>query len=467
MKAENAVTRRLDQLQEFWDSFKANPDARICRWVVGGEEQSLIDAFFQVNADESSDTPDVFLRFDAPFGDVATYGRMLSAELHGQVEGSRAALADEGIEIGWQSVHQEEADNLAVGFLRNFFHFALSLDVEEDAVVVAFLSPKPLGNSAGWAQWLSHAAMLDLPPQIRLMVCDEAGREFLAGLDHREPVKVVSLRPPLDYKAVVRELMSEFGDQDDNCTYFRKAFFELTQRVGERDAGAIRHAAAHALRLARLIGFPHLEVSVLLTAGNGFAVAGQLETALKTLEEARSRAKAAERAPFFRDLPKDSALTPELPGGNIFAQLAVQALFFKAAALVGHGDFERALENYRSAATDIGRMVQKVAADRQYGFADGAIPFFHLTEAHRMSGYCLEQLRRPQEALAAYECALDVGESMDAEARGGTMLAFSGGAMLNICRAQGQKQAHQAVAARMNALLGEGWHKNLPVAVNK
>lgn len=461
MKIENAVTCRIDELQDLWEAFKTHENARICRWAVGSEESALVDAFFQVNVADDENTPDIFLRFDAPFKDISTYGQGLSTELSEYVRNEREALLESGVDILWEPSHQEAPDNPALGFLRDFFHFALSLGLDEDELVVAFLAPKPLDNLTEWATWWQYAAALDLPPQIRLMVCDNLESPMLGKMAQQHPEKVVTHQPPLDSRAVVRELMSEFGEQDDNCTHFRKAFFELTQQIGHRDAVGIQYAASHALNLAQLIGFPHLEVSVLMAAGNGFATAGQLETGLRTLDEARCIAKAAEPLPLFKDLPDLPEL--DLPGGNIFAQLSVQALFFKAAALIGQGDFGRALENYQMAAAELTNMVSSTPSSTQpAGFTDGAIPLFHLTEAYRMSGYCLERLRRPQDALASYAKALSVGERMNEEARNGTMLAFAGQAMLDICWAQGMKQEYHALFVRMDLLLGEGWQKKLP-----
>ena len=139
----------------------------------------------------------------------------------------------------------------------------------------------------------------------------------------------------------MRELMNEYGDQNDNCTHFRKAYFELTQCIGAQDTEGIRKYAAKALDLARLIGYPHLEVTVMCTAASGFVACGQLETGMKTYDEARRIAKAAEPLPIIKEMPE---LKMDLPGGNIFAQLGVQVLFFKGAGLVGAGLYERALE---------------------------------------------------------------------------------------------------------------------------
>ena len=45
------------------------------------------------------------------------------------------------------------------------------------------------------------------------------------------------------------------------------------------------------MQLARKIGFPHLEITVLCTAGNGYAMGGNLDKGLIALDNARDLAK--------------------------------------------------------------------------------------------------------------------------------------------------------------------------------
>ena len=63
----NAVTRALDSLQTLWDDYRYQSEAPICRWLVQQNAHSMIDAFYQVNAEESDHNDDIFLRFEAPF----------------------------------------------------------------------------------------------------------------------------------------------------------------------------------------------------------------------------------------------------------------------------------------------------------------------------------------------------------------------------------------------------------------
>ncbi len=455
----NAITRRVEHIQTLWDKFRNVPDARLCRWHVKQDELSMIDTFYQCNSHETSKTPDIFIRFETPFSNLQTYSKTLSEELTYIIEDDRIALLEEGIDIDWQSEHTDDDKNTALGFLRNFFRFADSLDLdEEEDFVVAFLSPSQITNTAAWTKWWADATELNLPNKIRLMVCDTEGYESLDKIVQQHKEKMLTIRPDLKMNDAIRELMNEFGDQEDNCTHFRKAFFELTQTIATKDVAAIRERAATALNLARLIDFPHLEVAVLSVAATGFATAGQLNTAMQTFDEASRIAKAAENKPLVKEFPD---LKVDLPGGNLFQQLGVQIMFFKAAAYIAAPtpQYNKALAQYQQAETQLNTMIAAKGNPEKADWLNGGILVLHRLEALRMCGYCFERLKRPQEALKWYAKAVTIGEKLDAEARQGTTLGFVGQAMLTICKEAVMKAEYYKIFEKMNELLGKGWEK--------
>ena len=285
IKTTNAITRRIDLLQNFWDKFVNTSVAQICCWSVLQEELTMIDTFYQVNADESSDTPDIFLRLASPFDTIKNYGKVLTDELATLVDADREDLATEDIFIDWQPNYKADAKNHAVGFLREFFHFADSLALEEGKVVI-FLSPADIKNTTAWEKWWLDVLALHLPDAIKLMVCDTQEHPFLQKAMQQFPEKMMVLRPKLEMANAIRELMSEYGDQEDACTHFRKAFFELTQAVAKQNIDSINQTAKKALGLARQIGFPHLEITVLCTAGNGFMMSGKTKAGITAFDEA-------------------------------------------------------------------------------------------------------------------------------------------------------------------------------------
>ena len=273
-KNENAITRRLKKLQLLWDDFVKSSSAGIFCWQVRQDELTMIDAFYQVNADESSDTPDLFLRLESNFSNSNNYSNLLTAELFALVEAERDFLAEDDVYINWVPNYEAHPDNCAVLFLREFFRFAESLELDEGKIVV-FLNPATIEDTAEWTKWWAAAASLKLPEQLVLMVCQTQGQEHLQDVANRFPDRIVVHRPEMDMDKAINELMQEFGDQEDDCTHFRKAFYALTQSVATGEPEAIKQSAQKALLLARKIDFPHLEIAVLCTAGNGFMLTWQ------------------------------------------------------------------------------------------------------------------------------------------------------------------------------------------------
>ncbi len=463
IKTSNAITRRIDLMQTYWEKFIYTKNAFFCCWLVKQDEVSMVDAFYQVNADESSDTPDIFLRFEAPFEGINSYSKSISEELAEIVEADRDLLAEDDIFLDWAPNYKADPKNSAVGFLREFFHFAHSLELEEGKVI-AYLSPSNINNPSAWKKWWQDALSLDLPDKIALMVCETKERELLANLSSSFPKKMMVFSPELDMDNAIRELMNEYGDQEDNCTHFRKAFFELTQAVAKGNVNGIQQKAKNALGLARQIGFPYLEIAVLCTVGNGFMMNGKEKSGILAFDEALKIADASKDKPLVPELPN---LVIDLPGGNLFEQLAVQTLFFKAAGFLAlkKPSYEQALGSYQQADKRLVQMLlQKKPSDKQIDWTNGGIIHFHQLEALRMIGFCSEKLGRQQTALKVYSKAITTAEKMPLEMRQNTTLPFIAQALLNIYYQQSMKKEYWALQKKMNDLLGENWDKQLPKA---
>ncbi len=466
IKTKNAITRRIDLLQNLWDAFiRSTESGCCCCWSVLQEERSMIDTFFQVNAHESSDTPDIFLKLESPFTNINTYGELLSQELATLIDADREDLAADGIFIDWQIKYRADSKNHAVGFLREFFHFAHSIELEEGKVI-AFLAPASISNPKAWNQWWKNVLTLNIPDQMLLMVCEEKQNRGLTELTKAFPDKIKVFSPDLKMNDAIRELMSEYGDQEDGCTHFRKAYFELTQAVGAQDGEQIKHWAKKSLALARQIGFPHLEVTVLCTTGNGFMMSGKTHAGITAFDEALKIADLAKDKPLVAEMPD---LKIDLPGGNLFEQLAVQVLFFKAAGFLSSNrpDYEQALEAYQTADDRLTKMLATNKTNsNELDWTNGGIIHFHRSEALRMTGYCSEKLGRHQEALKIYTRAVSLAEKMSPEMRQSTMLSYVGQAMLNICGKNGEKKKYWRIQEKMEELLGVGWADTEKVLAN-
>lgn len=463
MTSSNAVTRALELIQSHWDHYVLNSQAPICRWVVKQNALSLVETFFHLCAEGENDNDDVFFRFESPFTDYCTYGKTLSNELASQVAAEKENIEVNGNIINWISDHREDNNNAGVGYLRNLFHFVISLGLKESEKFIAYLSPITMDNKKAWKRWWADVLSLHLPPQLRLMVCDIREQNNLGVLANKFPDKIISLELDLDGSAIMRQLMNEYGDQDDDCTHFRKAYYDLTLQISKRDLQGIVEATLKALPLARQIGFPHLEITVLCTAGNGFSGVGNLAKAEEAFDQARQIAKESAHLPLIKERPD---LKADLPGGNIFDQLSVQSLFHKSAALITYDLFDRALESYREAVKELNIMLAKTGLPKQVDWTNGGITVFYLVEALRMCGYCLERLNQRDEALPFYLETIDICQKLDLVTRNSTSAAYAGRALLKIYYDQNKKKNYLQTEKKMNSLLGESWEEELPKRAN-
>jgi tetratricopeptide (TPR) repeat protein len=461
-QTDNAITRRADQLQQMWRDFLQNPIARCCYWVVEPEAARMMDVFYEVNAGDSPNTPDLFFRLETPFEDITTYGSMLSAELSQAIEAERAELADAQMPLNWHSQHEDDPSNRAIGFLRNFFKLAHALDLE-DAVVVAYLAPKAILRREEWERWCFNATQLDLPANIRLMFVEAKGNETLLKLAKLYPKRIIILRPELDMSGAMRELMSETGNQTEKGSQFQKAFFELSQSIAQKDMNAMQVHAEKAIVLSRSMGYPHLEIGVLCATANGFLANNQPKIALTAYDEAFRVAQVAKDKPLIPQLPDFKA---DESNGSIFDQLTIQVLFAKGGTLLSYRSpkYADALTVYQQADMLLKDIIaQKVGHSKEnIDFEKGGVLLLHRVEALRLTGFCLEGLGQGQKALEKYYEAVDLSEKWTLEIRQNSTLPFVGQAMMNICHNFAMKREFHAILTRLNGLLGEGWDKKLP-----
>ena len=270
---ENAITRRIKNLQILWQQFRASPTARCCCWTVQQDEWTMMNTFYKVMKDKLSKNEDIFFRFDTPFLNSTVYEKDLIKELAAQVEEQREDLDLLDIIVGWQPEYGKDPKNEAVYFLRNLFRFAETEQPQKR--VVAFISPASIANAGGWEKWWSHVLALKLPEKINLMVCDTIGDQKLLKVAEAYPEKMMCFTPKLEMDTAIRELMNESGSENNGGSRFEKSFFELQNAIDRRDSGQIREHTHQALSLARRIDAPYLEIAVLCTAANGYGTVSQ------------------------------------------------------------------------------------------------------------------------------------------------------------------------------------------------
>ena len=115
---------------------------------------------------------------------------------------------------------------------------------------------------------------------------------------------------------------------------------------------------------------------------------------MAAFDEALRIAEQSKDKPLVKELPD---LKIDLPGGNLFDQMAVQVLFFKAAGFLSlrRPLYEEALQAYQQAGRRLAAILEVKAAQEAepIDWSNGGIALFHQLEALRMSGFCAEKTR--------------------------------------------------------------------------
>src|SRR5688572_9385551 len=99
---KNAIARRLDRLNDQWNEFAADDEARVLRWMICADELRVIEVFLQSEQDDrAGEIPDLFITLTDPFEDVVSYGTALRTSLVAQYEEARPELRADGMDDGW------------------------------------------------------------------------------------------------------------------------------------------------------------------------------------------------------------------------------------------------------------------------------------------------------------------------------------------------------------------------------
>lgn len=421
---KNAIERRIEELDEAWNTFAEAPDPRLLCWSVDADSLQLVEGWVQLQCDGDGALPDLFIRLESAFTAPGDYGFRLLEELRTQVEQVRALLAEEGEEglLPWDVPPILQGDTDVVALVRAC---ASVLTIYADRVLKlgVVITPGGVGDPASWEYWLRTLVHAGVPDGVRFLALDSAELPMLGGLPAAEPVLVASAPVDLDMAGARAELAAAAAT-DDPGSQFRVHFVDLTNAVGKGDLGAAHEAAQRALAIAGEHGWMAMQVAVYAALGSGYVGGGHTDHAVTAYQSARQAAFGASEQ-----------------GDPSASKLIVQGWLGEGSALVGAGRFAEAAPVYVQAAQAAG---------------EGEDPLMAL-EGWRMAAYCHEQAGDAESAWACGHTALEVGERMDEGMRGASTLPFAGQGLLRITRQWAYAGQEDAVRARMSALLGADW----------
>ncbi|WP_106391178.1 hypothetical protein [Enhygromyxa salina] len=97
MSARTPIEARLAQLYSQWDTFIADPDARVLRWLLRDDERRMFEAFLAIEDDDEGELSALFFAFNEPFVGGG-YGHELRLNLDRQLQAMSPELEAMGLQ---------------------------------------------------------------------------------------------------------------------------------------------------------------------------------------------------------------------------------------------------------------------------------------------------------------------------------------------------------------------------------
>lgn len=421
---KNAIEKRIDELTDIWNEFAQSPDVKALRWLLAADEARMIDLFLEMQNEEISDIPDLFIRFESPFENPTHYGFILRQALCDQYDESLEEIGQEGLATDWTCPLPQPGDiQTFINCCRSFGeHYS---QLMENLVVV--LTPEKVTDVSHWEQWLLNLITTELPPNLKIMVVDSINSPALDRLAQDAQNLVQSVAPALDMPGAMEELVRDVPGHGPGHT-FRRLFVALTNAAAAGDLKKSQKNADAALAIAAKEKWPQMQVVILMALGGAFIGAGKFDDALANYK--RSEQIAADAG----------------EGGDPAApKLMLQTKMAQAAALIGQSHYADAAAVYESAAA---------LAERQQDH-------FMILENWRMAAYCHENTEKIDRSWDTGHLAMQAAEKMDDELRGNSTLPYVGQGLLRIAEKRNDRDGAKMVEDRMVELIGPDWKSKL------
>ena len=421
---KNAIEKRIDELTDIWNEFAQNHETKALRWLLVADEARMIDLFLEMQNEEISDIPDLFIRFEAPFENPAHYGFILRQALCDQYDESREDIGQEGLATDWTCPLPQPGDlPTFINSCRSFGeHYS---ELMENLVVV--LTPETVADVSAWEQWLLDLVNAELPPNLKIMVVDSLDSPALERLAQEAEERVQSVAPALDMPGAMEELVRDVPGHGPGHT-FRRLFVALTNAAAAGDLKKSQKTADSALAIATKEKWPQMQVVIHMALGGAFIGSGKFDDALASYQKSEQIAVAANEA-----------------GDPAAPKLMLQTKMAQASALIGQSRYADAAALYESAAA----------------LAENQQDHFMILENWRMAAYCQEELEQMDRSWDAGQLAIQAAEKMDDDLRVNSALPYVGQGLLRIAEKRDDSKGAEMVEQRMVELIGPDWKDKL------
>ncbi|WP_046114781.1 hypothetical protein [Aquincola tertiaricarbonis] len=389
----NPVERRLMQLADQWQAFRAMPQARLLMWQLPESGLRLAECFVEAQKLELPyATGDVFLLFKQPFVHGLQYGRALKQALRGIYDASADELRAQGMATDWPYDPAATPDTAAwfAEALRSFgsrHHQAMA----PGAQLCIVLMPTAVAHAASFARWVRELLDVGLPQRLRVLMADaqEVPRfaALLAAADDRVQVQ----RIDIDGLALAQETFAQEGGVGP-AAVFRNLMMGVVALLAHGGADQVKAKAVDALQFARQQGWADQEVALRVMVAGALLKEGRHAEAVTVYRAARQAA--------------DDTVAARHPCGH---KLVLQTCFGEAAVHLATGDDAQAMRCYDEAAQVAQHDANPILA----------------IEAFRMAAFCAARAGDRPGAQERGHCVLQLGQALKPEARGLTTLAVA------------------------------------------
>ena len=435
----NPIERRVDILQDHWNAFAADDEARLLIWGADQAEHRIVDTFItKENTAEASETPDVFLRLSTPFADVQEYGAELREELIDQYQDTVDKLADNpdpDVDLKpWTApAPQSGVDNITT-LLQTLEHFH-GHHLEEDGRVAIWLTPAGVGDFEAFRNWL-HVTMSVTPPCIRFVVVDAKEGPVLTELYVADPKKIVFKNASLNMAGAMEELADGASDRAQPSGRFRKLFAQISNAATAGDAPEAAALGQKATKLAMDNGWPHMAGVIQSVLAGIYLSVKDPQTAIAYYEQADDYGEQAVAT------GKPEPGTDDLR--SMGYQISYQAKAGLAGVLLSEKDYANAGDIYLSA-VEVAKKLTPVMA-----------PLAEL-DCWRMASFCNEQDKQYEAAWEHGINGLNHGANMDDDQRSVSTLGYLCEGLWRLTGQQQYSEHRETMEQNFIDLLGENW----------
>ena len=431
---KNAIEERLDVIHALWLEAAADPVARIHRWLLADDEFRMLEGFAELQDEQESESPELFIRFREAFPAPGGYGAVLAEELRRQFMESRDAIAAEGLPVNWQLPGPVSGQTDPARWLQVWGSFIAAYR-DCFPLFVAVLLPDDVPSARRWVEWIDRLLVEEWPDKLRVMVLDRKVAPVLTDVAQRHGPKMRSITPALDMPAAYRDLAKGQGKGGPDSA-FRLQFLQMNQAVAAGDMAQVEQFAAGAAGVAVQQGWADMQAVVAMAVAAAQLTKDPL-TAVESYRQAGQKAEAAKQ--------KQHPAAPKL---LLQSKLGEAGAWFSAGR---HGDAARVYEE---------------AAN----FAGAAGDHLMTMESLRMASYCHAANKLPVESWRCGCSALDVAEKLEPEMRKNSTLPHLGQAMLALVETKKgwfrgisaeDRERAAWVRRRIAELAGPDWEQKL------